>query len=284
MYDQLAIELNEQNLQQVIEQSMQTPVVISFWAPSMPETAEVNQILEKLAASYQGQVTLATLNCEAQPMVAGQFGVRSLPTVAVFKNGQPVDGAAGPQTEQSLMEMLAKHLPSPEELALKAALEQVDNQQYNEALPVLRELATQFTQNSVINLALAECLLGTSQYDEAETLLATIPMQDQDAKYKGLMAKLELHQQASDSPEIRLLEEKLAAEPGNNEIAFELAVQYSQVERAEEALELLIGLLRKDMNFADGGAKKTMMDILAALGQGNAVASKYRRQLYSLLY
>lgn len=65
MYDQLAIELNEQNLQQVIEQSMQTPVVISFWAPSMPETAEVNQILEKLAASYQGQVTLATLNCEA---------------------------------------------------------------------------------------------------------------------------------------------------------------------------------------------------------------------------
>ncbi|PSW13941.1 co-chaperone YbbN [Photobacterium sanctipauli] len=284
MYQQIAIELNEQNLQQVIEQSMQTPVVISFWAPSMPETREVNQVLEHVVASYQGLVTLATLNCETEQMVASQFGVRSLPTVALFKNGQPVDGAAGPQTEQSIREMLAKHLPSQEELELKAALEKVDAQQYGEALPVLRELATKFEKNSVITLAIAECLVETSQYDEAETLLATVPMQDQDAKYKGLMAKLELHKQASDSPEIRLLEEKFAAQPDNLDIAFELAVQYSQVERAEEALELLIKLLRKDMNFADGNAKKTTMDILAALGQGNAIASKFRRQLYSLMY
>ncbi|WP_273857433.1 co-chaperone YbbN [Photobacterium sp. GSS17] len=285
MYDpQVSIELNEQNLHQVIEQSMQTPVVISFWASSMPETAEVNHLLERIVASYQGQVVLVTLNCEAQPMVAGQFGVRSLPTVALFKNGQPVDGAAGPQTEQSLREMLSKHLPSQEELALKNALAQVDEKQYNEALPVLRELAAKFEQNSVINLAMAECLLETSQFDEAELLLATIPMQDQDAKFKGLIAKLELHKQASDSPEIRLLEEKLAAEPENQEIAFELAVQYSQVDRTEEALELLLKLLRKNINFADGAAKKTMMDILTALGQGNAIASKYRRQLYALLY
>ncbi|MCW8331640.1 co-chaperone YbbN [Photobacterium sp. SDRW27] len=284
MYEKLAIELSEQNLQQVIEQSMQTPVVISFWAPSMPETVEVNNILEQITAQYQGLLVLATLNCESQQAVAAQFGVRGLPTVALFKNGQPVDGAGGPQTEESLRAMLSKHLPSQEELQLKQALALVDSQQYTQALPVLRELATQFGQNSIISLAIAECLVEMSQYDEAETLLATVPMQDQDAKYKGLMAKLELHKQASDSPEIRLLEEKLAADPANTDVAFELAVQYSQVERAEEALELLITLLRKDMNFADGNAKKTMMDILTALGQGNPIAGNYRRQLYSLLY
>jgi len=284
MYEKLAIELNEQNLQQVIEQSMQTPVAISFWAPSMPETIEVNNILEQIASQYQGLLVLATLNCESQQAVAAQFGVRSLPTVALFKNGQPVDGVGGPQTEESLRTMLSKHLPSQEELQLKQALALVDSQQYAQALPVLRELATQFGQNSIITLAIAECLVETSQYDEAETLLATIPMQDQDAKYKGLIAKLELHKQASDSPEIRLLEGKLAADPANTDVAFELAVQYSQVERAEEALELLITLLRKDLNFADGNAKKTMMDILTALGQGNPVAGNYRRQLYSLLY
>ncbi|WP_299021439.1 co-chaperone YbbN [uncultured Photobacterium sp.] len=284
MYEKLAIELNEQNLQQVIETSMQTPVAISFWAPSMPETVEVNNILEKIAAQYQGQLVLATLDCESQQMVAAQFGVRGLPTVALFKNGQPADGAAGPQTEESLREMLTKHLPSQEELQLKQALALVDSQQYSQALPILRELATKFDQNSIINLAIAECLIETSQYDEAEPLLAAIPMQDQDAKFKGLIAKMELHKQASDSPEIRLLEQKLEAEPSNTEIAYELAVQYSQVERAQEALELLITILRKDMNFADGNAKKTMMDILSALGQGNAIASQYRRQLYSLLY
>lgn len=284
MYEKLAIELNEQNLQQIIEQSMQTPVVISFWAPSMPETVEVNNILEKIAAQYQGQLVLATLDCESQQMVAAQFGVRGLPTVALFKNGQPADGAAGPQTEESLRAMLSKHLPSQEEIQLKQALALVDSQQYDQALPVLRELSAHFGQNSIISLAIAECLVETSQYDEAEALLETIPMQDQDAKYKGLIAKLELHRQASDSPEIRHLEEQLTAAPENTQIAYELAVQYSQVDRSQDALELLINILRKDMNFADGNAKKTMMDILSALGQGNAIASQYRRQLYSLLY
>ncbi|MGF1687158.1 co-chaperone YbbN [Photobacterium japonica] len=284
MYEPLAIELNEQNLQQVIEQSMQTPVVISFWAPSMPETREINHLLENIVASYPGMLTMATLNCEAQPMVAGQFGVQSLPTIALFKDGRPIDGMAGPQTEQSLREMLKKYLPSQDELALKDALEKVENQQYTEALTLLRPLTATFGEHAVVKLAVAECLIETKLYDEAEAILATVLMQDQDAKYKGLMAKLELHKQAADSPEIRLLEEKLAAEPTNLTLAFELAVQYSQVDRAEEALELLIGLLRKDLNFADGNAKKTMMDILAALGQGNALASTYRRQLYSLLY
>ncbi|UXI01945.1 co-chaperone YbbN [Photobacterium sp. TY1-4] len=284
MYENLAIELNETNLQQTIEQSMQTPVVISFWAPSMPETADVNRILEQIVSEYQGQLILATLDCESQQMVAAQFGVRGLPTVALFKNGQPVDGAAGPQTDESLRAMLSKHLPSQEELQLKAALALVDQQDYAQALPTLRELAGKFEKNSVITLAIAECLVATSQYDDAETLLATVPMQDQDAKYKGLMAKLELHKQASDSPEIRLLEERLAAEPDNIQLSYELAVQYSQVDRAQESLELLIAILRKDLNFADGNAKKTMMDLLSALGQGNAMANTYRRQLYSLLY
>ncbi|MGF1759600.1 co-chaperone YbbN [Photobacterium sagamiensis] len=284
MYENLAIELNEQNLQQVIEQSMQTPVVISFWAPSMPETAEVNALLEKITAQYQGQLVLATLDCEQQQAVAAQFGVRGLPTVALFKNGQPADGSAGPQTEESLRAMLSKHLPSQEEMQLKQALALVDNQDYAQALPVLRQLATSFPKNSIVALAIAECLVETAQFDEAETLLATVPMQDQDSKFKGLMAKLELHKQASDSPEIRSLEEKLTANPANTEVSFDLAVQYSQVNRQEEALELLITILRQDLNFADGNAKKTMMDILAALGQGNPVAGKYRRQLYSLLY
>ena len=109
-------------------------------------------------------------------------------------------------------------------------------------------------------------------------------MQDQDAQYKGLIAKLELHKQAGNSPEIQQLEEKLAANPTDANITFELAVQYSQVNRNEEALALLLNILRNDLNFADGNAKKTMMDILAALGQGNPIAGTYRRQLYSLLY
>ncbi|MBY3790369.1 co-chaperone YbbN [Photobacterium carnosum] len=284
MYQNVALELNEQNLQQIIDQSVQTPVAISFWAPSMPETLEVNATLEKIAREYQGQFTLATVNCETQQAVASQFGVRGLPTVALFKNGQPVDGSAGPQTEQSLREMLNRHLPTPEELQLQHALALVKSQDYNQALALLRQLAHKFPKNSIIELAIAECLVAAGLFDEAELILDTIPMQDQDAQYKGLIAKLELHKQAGNSPEIQQLEEKLAANPTDANITFELAVQYSQVNRNEEALALLLNILRNDLNFADGNAKKTMMDILAALGQGNPIAGTYRRQLYSLLY
>ena len=284
MYQNVAIELNEQNLQQIIDQSIQAPVAISFWAPSMPETLEVNATLEKIAREYQGQFTFATVNCETQQMVASQFGVRGLPTVALFKNSQPVDGSAGPQTEQSLREMLARHLPSPEEIQLQHALSLVESQDHNQALALLRQLAHKFPKNSIIELAIAECLVATGLFDEAQQVIDTIPMQDQDAKYKGLVAKLELHKQAGNSPEIRQLEEKLAANPTDANIALELAVQYSQVNRNEEALALLIDILRKDINFADGSVKKSMMDILAALGQGNPIAANYRRQLYSLLY
>ncbi|MCD9527802.1 co-chaperone YbbN [Photobacterium carnosum] len=284
MYQNVALELNEQNLQQIIDQSMQTPVAISFWAPSMPETLEVNATLEKIAREYQGQFTLATVNCETQQAVASQFGVRGLPTVALFKNGQPVDGSAGPQTEQSLREMLNRHLPTPEELQLQHALALVKSQDYNQALALLHQLAHKFPKNSIIELAIAECLVAAGLFDEAELILDTIPMQDQDAQYKGLIAKLELHKQAGNSPEIQQLEEKLAANPTDANITFELAVQYSQVNRNEEALALLLNILRNDLNFSDGNAKKTMMDILAALGQGNPIAGTYRRQLYSLLY
>lgn len=109
-------------------------------------------------------------------------------------------------------------------------------------------------------------------------------MQDQDSKYKELVAKLELHKQAGNTPEIQALEEKHSAEPTNTEVALELAIQYSQVNRQEEALEILMAILVKDLNAQDGQVKKVMMDILSALGQGNPIAGKFRRQLYSLLY
>ncbi len=98
------------------------------------------------------------------------------------------------------------------------------------------------------------------------------------------MLSLNCINKRGNSPEIQQLEQKLAAEPNDSNVAFELAVQYSQVNRNEEALALLLNILRGDLNFADGNAKKTMMDILAALGQGNPIAATYRRQLYSLLY
>lgn len=278
------VELNEQNFRQVLEGSMQTPVLIHFWAPMSQESAQIIPQLQSLTQEYNGAFTLALLNCEQEQMIASQFGVQALPTIALFMNGQAVDGLGGPQGIEAIQAMLSKHLPSQEELALSQALTLIEQKQYTQALPILQSLGEEWQQKGDVKLAIADCLLETQAFDEAKAMLSHIPLEYQDNYYKGLVAKLELHEQSANSPEIQSLEADLANDPGNAKLASELALCYHQVKRDEEALALLWAFLKKDLNTEDGDLKKIFMDILSALGQGNAIASQYRRQLYSVLY
>ena len=187
-------------------------------------------------------------------------------------------------TSPVLAAMLQKHLPSPDEQLLKQVTELLQQSQHAEALSIIHTLPAELQSRGDVKLATADCLLETKQFDVAQELLGSIPLEYQDNYYKGLIAKLELHLQAADSPELQRLEQEYAANTGNLELACELAVQYNQVGRDEEALELLWNILKVNLGAQDGEVKKTFMDILSALGQGNALAGKYRRQLYSILY
>ncbi|CAH0526635.1 co-chaperone YbbN [Vibrio hippocampi] len=278
------IELNEQNFRQVLESSMNAPVLIHFWAPMSEESVQLIPALRSLTEQYAGAYTLALLNCEEQQAIAGQFGVQALPTIALFVNGQPVDGLGGPQQIEAVQAMLAKHLPSQDELAARQALELTQQGEFQQALTIFSGLSEEFQQKGEIKLAQANCLLETQQFELAEAVLATIPLEYKDNYFKSLVAKLELHKQAADSPEIQSLEAALAANSNDLNVLGELALQYHQVGRNEDALNLLWSPLSTDLNANDGELKKAFMDILSALGQGNPLASQYRRQLYSLLY
>ncbi|WP_418641676.1 co-chaperone YbbN [Vibrio chaetopteri] len=278
------VELNEQNFRQVLEGSMTAPVLIHFWAPMSEESAQIIPSLRALTEQYAGAFSLALLNCEEQQAIAGQFGVQALPTIALFVNGQPVDGLGGPQPIEAVKAMLAKHLPSEDELNARKALELSQQGEYESAIELFNSLSDEYKQKGEIKLALAQCLLETNQFDVAEAVLNTIPMEYKDNFYKSLIAKLELHKQAADSPEIQSLEAALQANPEDLKLVAELALQYHQVNRDEEALELMWTPLSRNLNALDGDLKKSFMDILSALGQGNPIAAKYRRQLYSLLY
>lgn len=284
MQSEYIVELNEQNFRSVLESSMQSPVVIHFWAPMSQESAQIIPELQTLAQQYQGAFTLALLNCEQEQAIAAQFGVQALPTIAVFSNGQAVDGLGGAQPIDAIKTMLAKHLPSQDDLTLKNALEQMQAAKHSEALALLLSLPDEMKTRGDIKLAITDCFLETKQFESAQSLLDSIPLEYQDNYYKGLVAKLELHQQAADSPEIQALENQFSQDENNIDIAHELALQYHQVSRDEEALELMWRFLLKDLNALDGDLKKSFMDVLTALGQGNPLTSQYRRKLYSLLY
>ena len=278
------VNITEANLQQVLEQSVATPVLFYFWSDRSQHCQQLTPVLENLAAQYNGQFVLAKVDCDAEQMVASQFGLRAIPTVYLFQNGQPVDGFQGPQPEEAIRALLDKVLPREEELKAQEAMLLMQEGKHADALPLLKDAWQLSQQNSEIGLLLAETLIVLHRADEAESVLKTVPLQDQDTRYQGLIAQIELLKKAADTPEIQQLQKQVEANPADARLATQLALQLHQVGRNEEALELLFSHLRKDLAAADGEARKMLQEILAALGTGDALASKYRRQLYSLLY
>ena len=107
-------------------------------------------------------------------------------------------------------------------------------------------------------------------------------MVDQDSEYQAVLAKLELASQAADSPEIKALEAQLAQDSDNIELHHKLAAQYSQVNRHEDALNPLFRLVQKYSSDAD--SNRLLLDELKALPDGDPLANKYRRKLYTLMY
>lgn len=284
MEQHFIVELNEQNFQNVLQGSLEIPVLVHFWGAMVPESRDIIPELKKLANAYAGTLTLALLDCEHEQGLASQFGVRDLPTLALFVQGQAVDSITGPQTIETIRDMLKPYLPSEDEIAFKQAQQLISQSEYSEALLQLKPLDNALGKIGIYKLALATCYVETAQFEAAELMLDTVLMQDQDALYKSLIAKVQLHKKAADTPEIRDLQLAHDNDPSNPVLTHELAIKLSQVSRQEEALELLMGLLRQDINMAEGEIKQAITDILASMGQGNTLASRYRRQLYSLLY
>ncbi|VUD69026.1 Thioredoxin [Thalassocella blandensis] len=268
----------------LIEESFQRPVLVDFWADWCGPCKSLMPVLEKLAAEFQGQFLLAKVNADEQQMIASQFGVRSLPTVYLIKDGQPVDGFSGAQPEQQIRELLQKYLPSPAELALKEVEPLLAAENYAEAYPALKQAYEDSSQAAAIALPLAQCLIHLKRYDEAEGVLKGVKMVDQDALYEQCVAQLDLARTAEKSPEITALEAELKQAPDDKAIQLKLAVQYSQHEYHADALAMLYSIISRDLNFADGEAKKTYLDILASLGKSDPAAVEYQRKLYTLLY
>ncbi|KJV27297.1 co-chaperone YbbN [Pantoea sp. SM3] len=280
----LIIDINESNLHQTLEQSTQMPVLFYFWSDRSQHCQELTPVLERLAQEYAGQFILAKLDCDKEQMVASQFGLRSIPTVYLFQNGQPVDGFQGPQPEEAIRALLQKVLPREEEIKTHQAMQLMEEGKPLDALPLLKDAWQLSNQNSEIGFLLAEVLITLNRSDEAEAVLAVVPLQDQDTRYQSLVSQIELLKQAADTPEIQQLQEQLASEPANAELAAKLALQLHQVGRNEESLDLLFSFLKSDLSAGEGQVRKMFQEILAALGTGDALATRYRRQMYSLLY
>ncbi|MGE6196297.1 tetratricopeptide repeat protein [Aeromonas media] len=282
----MIVDINPQNFHaELIDASMKKPVVIYFHAPQMPECQGMTPLVETLVGPANPAVTLAKVDMndpQLQPL-ASQLGLRALPALVLFHQGRPDEQAIleGPQDEATLRQYFAAFAPKEEELLLEQGQQALVEGQADVAHAHLTQAHRLAPERHDISLWLVQAALDLALLDEAQALLATIPMVAQDDHYQTLSSRLALALQASDSPELRALEQRHAETPDDDALSQELAVQYSQVGRQEEALALLFNILKRDMAFGD--AKKIYLDILTTMG-AHPAAQSYRRKLYSLLY
>ena len=278
------VDINEQNLTEILQQSLEKPLVINFYAPTHKESADFLAQLEQVAEQYQGQFVLGKVNCEKEQMIAAQFRIQALPTTYLFKEAQALDAFPGALDKSSLIQRLSIILPKEEDLKFQQALDFLQVENYEAALPLLKEAwELSDKKNSDVALLYAETYIAMKKTEPAQEILKQIPLQDRDSRWHGLQAQIELQIQAADTPEIQQLQADYAKNP-TAEIAIKLAVQLHQAGRNEEALTLLFGILKTDLGTQNGEVKQQFLSILSAMGNADPLTNKFRRLLYSLLY
>ena len=279
------VDIDQNNAQQyLIDESFNRPVVVDFWADWCAPCKQLMPLLEKLAEEYAGAFLLAKINADEQQGISQQLGVRSLPTVMVFKDGQPVDGFSGAQPETAVREMLQKHLPSPWDAKIAEATELLDQGDTSGALALLRAAWEESNKLLDITLAYAGALVEANRLDEAEEVLNEVRLVDRDALHEQLMAQIELKREAGKSPEIEALESELASDESNHSVRVKLAVQLTTGAHYRDALEHLLVVLRADRDWNNGEAKRLYLDTIASIGKGDPLAAEYQRKLFSILY
>jgi len=278
-------ELTQDNFNQLLaEESFKKPVLIDFWAEWCAPCKAMMPVFEKLAAEFSDQIIFTKLDTESQPDIASQFGIRNIPTVAVIKDGRPIDHFSGALPESEIRTFLEKFLPKVWEEPIARAEALVAEEKYIEALPFAKQAFDWSDQLPEITKFYVQVLILSKRVTDAEEVIARIPFKDQDQAYQSLLAQIDLAKNAAETPEIASLLKSLEEDPENRQLKYELALQYNQTDQVQEGLQLLIDILKSDMNFNDGEVKKTMLEMIKSLGSNDPLAAEFQRKLFSLMY
>lgn len=264
----------------VLEESKHRPVVVDFWAPWCGPCKSLKPILEKLAAEYGGKFLLAKINSDDNQELAARYGVRGIPSVKAFIDGEPVDEFSGALPEGEVRAFLDRLIPGPADELRGQAAELRLAGDLSGALQRLADASRIDPAHIGVRLDAAEIMLDLNEADEAQHLLGSVP-DDTDPRVPQLKARLQFMGAAGEDQ--AALAARVAANENDLEARLALANLLVAAGQYEAGMDQLLEIVRRDRGFKEDIGRKTLLSVFSLL-DGDERVSRYRRMLSSLLY
>ncbi|MGR3815636.1 MAG: tetratricopeptide repeat protein [Cognatishimia activa] len=279
-------------MQDVVEASMQAPVIVDFWAPWCGPCKTLGPALEAAVTKAKGAVTMAKVNVDENQMIAGQMRVQSIPTVYAFYQGQPIDGFQGAVPPSEIDAFVARVVEQSGGSAdgglgdaLAAAEEMLEAGEATDSAQTFAAILGEDPNNAAAFGGLARAHLALGEVDQAEAVLNGAPAEIADAQeIEAVFAQIELARQAENAGPVAELMAQVEAEPENYQARLDLAQAQHAAGDAEAAVNTLLDLFRLDREWNDGAAKTQLFTIFDALQPNDPVVLNGRRKLSSMIF
>ena len=268
----------------VIEESFRRPVLVDFWAEWCGHCKMLMPVLAQLVEAYGGKFRLAKVNSDEQQGLASQFGVRSIPTVMCFRNGQVVDQFMGVQPEPTIRALIDRYVERPSDRIREQAIAKLGAGDIVGAVADLRSAVASDPEHHVLKIDLAQALLAAGDAAGAEAQLNILPMDvhEQEA-VKQLRARLVFAKRLNGT-DLASLEQAVRDNDSDPEAMDQLAAAYMVAGRSQEAMDLYLKLMQRHRSYGGNAGHKGLLAAFEVLGPRNELVNQYRRKRVALLY